>query len=166
MSHAVTRRLTHPVLVAILRMALGAVFVVAAVDKIGSPSAFAQAIANYRLLPYQAIHALAIVLPWLELVTGLLLVVGWWTRAAALIADVLLAVFIVAISQAMIRGLDISCGCFDTDPSAHKMTRWTLYWDIIWLGWGVWVVAFDRGAGSLDGWLKRRRGTPSGSGHA
>ena len=149
--------LTHPVPASLLRVALGVVFMVAAADKIASPGAFAQNIANYRLLPYQAINALAIVLPWLEMVAGLLLVVGWWTRAAVLIINGLLVVFIVAISQAMARGLDISCGCFDTDPSAHKMSRWTLYWDIIWLGWGLWILAFDQGTWSLEHWLRRDR---------
>ncbi len=158
MQAGIARRLiTHPLLAALLRAALGAVFIVASLDKIGSPAAFAQNIANYRLLPYQAIDALAIVLPWLEMVVGVLLLVGWWTRAAVLIVNALLLVFIVAISQAMARGLDISCGCFDTDPAAHKMSRWTLYWDIIWLGWGIWVLAFDRGAWSLEGRLRRNR---------
>ncbi len=149
--------LTHPMFVTLLRVALGVVFMVAAVDKIGSPAAFAQNIANYRLLPFQTINALAIVLPWLEMVAGLLLAVGWWTRAAVLVIDGLLVVFIVAISQAMARGLDISCGCFDTDPAAHKMTRWTLYWDIIWLAWGLWILAFDQGKWSLEHWLGRDR---------
>ncbi len=157
MRNALKHWLTHPWLVALLRVALGVVFIVAAVDKIASPAGFAQNIANYRLLPYQAIHALAIVLPWLELVAGALLALGWWTRASVVIVNLLLVVFIVAISQAMARGLDISCGCFDTDPAAHKMSRWTLYWDIIWLGWGLWIQAFDRGAWSIERWVRSSR---------
>ena len=56
----------------------------------------------------------------------------------------MLVLFILAIIQALLRDLDISCGCFSTDPDDHKMTRWTLYWNIIWLGWGIIIVRYHR----------------------
>lgn len=153
---AIGRAIKHPLTLTLLRVALGVVFVAASLDKLRSPSAFAQNIANYRLLPYQAIDVVAIVLPWLELLAGILLALGFWIRANATIVNALLLVFIVAISQAIWRGLDISCGCFNTDPSAHKMTRWTLYWDVIWLGWGILVQAYDDGRYSGTYWLTSR----------
>jgi len=51
----------------------------------------------------------------LELVVGLALVLGIQQRGAALITLLLNVVFMVAISTALYRGLDISCGCFNTD---------------------------------------------------
>jgi hypothetical protein len=61
----------------------------------------------------------------------------------------LLLVFVFAISQALLRDLDISCGCFVTSPAAHRMTRWTLYWDLIWLAWAAIVFFYDRGRFSV-----------------
>ena len=149
--------ISHPLFVLLLRVALGLVFVVASLDKIENPGQFVRNIANYRLLPYEVTDGVAIVLPWLEIITGSLLVLGVWTRASALIASSMLLVFIFIVSQALWRQLDISCGCFSTDPMAHKMTRWTLYWDVIWLSWAVIVIIFQSEAYSLPRILRRKK---------
>jgi uncharacterized membrane protein YphA (DoxX/SURF4 family) len=149
--------LSHSVFVLFLRVALGLVFILASIDKIQNPDEFAKAIAYYRLLPYEFIHGIAIVLPWMEIVTGSLLLLGIWTRANALLASSMLLVFIFAIGQALWRYLDISCGCFTTAPGADKMTRWTLYWDIIWLSWGVLLLLFGRDVYSPLQMLTRKR---------
>jgi len=149
--------LSHPIFLLCLRVALGLVFILASVDKIQNPDQFATAIANYRLLPYELIHGTAIVLPWIEVVTGSLLLLGIWTRANALLTSFMLLVFILAIAQALWRHLDISCGCFSTDPGANKMTRWTLYWDIIWLSWGMLLLLFGRDVYSLFQILTKKR---------
>jgi uncharacterized membrane protein YphA (DoxX/SURF4 family) len=149
--------ISHPLFLLLLRVALGLVFIVASLDKIENPGQFARNIANYRLLPYEFTDGVAIVLPWLEITAGSLLVLGVWTRANALLTSSMLLVFIFAVSQALWRHLDISCGCFSTDPLAHKMTRWTLYWDIIWFSWGVIVIAFHSEAYSLRQILRRKK---------
>lgn len=141
--------LSYPPLVSFLRVALGVVFIAASLEKIQDPEAFARNIANYRLVPFPFIHVVAIVLPWLEIIAGSLLVLGIWVRANAALTVGLLLVFVFAISQALLRHLDISCGCFDTTPSAHKMTRWTLYWDFFWIGWAILVFSYDRGTHSI-----------------
>lgn len=53
------------------RIFLGLVFVVASVDKIIHPKAFAEIIYNYQILPGSLINLTAIILPWLELLLGL-----------------------------------------------------------------------------------------------
>jgi uncharacterized membrane protein YphA (DoxX/SURF4 family) len=150
------RLLTHPALAALLRLGLGVVFVVAAVPKITDPAGFAQSIANYRLVPLGLLNLQALLLPWVELGAGLLLVAGIWTRANLLLVSAMLLAFIAAIGMAMARHLNISCGCFTTDPSAHTMTRMTLYLDVIWLGWAAHVAAFDRGILSARWWWQQR----------
>ena len=159
MNSLATMRLfvSHPLFIALLRVALGTVFIVASLDKIQNPEAFATTIANYRLLPYTVINGIAIVLPWLEVVTGTLLVLGVWIRANTMIAWGLLLVFSFAISQALVRGLDISCGCFTTDPVAQRMTLWTLVWDLIWISWGILIWVFDHGRYSLVKLMKTRK---------
>ena len=149
--------LSHPLLLLFLRVALGLVFIVASIDKIQNPDQFAGAIANYRLLPYEFIHGAAIVLPWIEVVTGSLLLLGIWTRANALLTSSMLLIFIFAIGQALWRNLDISCGCFTAAAGADKMTRWTLYWDIIWLFWGILLLLFGRDVYSPIHILNRKR---------
>jgi hypothetical protein len=74
-----------------------------------------------------------------------------------MIAWGLLLVFSVAIFQALVRGLDISCGCFTTNPAAERMTLWTLVWDLIWISWGILIWVFDHGRYSLVKLLKTRK---------
>lgn len=149
--------LSHPLLIALLRVAIGVVFIVASLDKIQNPEAFATTIANYRILPYTFVNGIAIVLPWLEIITGTLLVLGVWIRAGTIIVLGLLLVFSIAISQALARGLDISCGCFTTNPVAERMSFWTLVWDLLWLCWGILILLFDRGHYSLLKFLSTRK---------
>lgn len=102
-------------LVLVCRLGVGAVFLYAAWDKILHPDAFAQAIHHYRLVPGVLLHPWAHLLPVLEIVVGAALVLGLLRRGAALLAAGLTVVFMVAIASALLRGLDISCGCFHTD---------------------------------------------------
>jgi hypothetical protein len=96
-----------------VQIALGAVFVASAIPKLADPPAFAHMVYNYRLLPGTLVNALALVMPWIELLVGILLVVGAWRREAALVAAVLLVVFLGAIGWNLARGHAIDCGCFD-----------------------------------------------------
>jgi uncharacterized membrane protein YphA (DoxX/SURF4 family) len=99
----------------VLRIVLGVVFLLYGLDKITQPGDFAGAIANYKLLPEVFVNLLAVVLPWVEVSCGLLLIFGQWVRSAALLSGAMLVVFLAAVSIALLRGLDISCGCFNTD---------------------------------------------------
>ncbi len=101
------------------QVALGAVFVAAALPKIGDPASFARQVHNYRLLPVALENLLAILLPWIELVAGVCLVLGRYARGATWVAAALLGVFLVAIGQAVARDLDIECGCFGTADAAE-----------------------------------------------
>ena len=96
------------------RLILGFVFILAAVSKTSDPESFALAISNYRLLPDFLINISAIILPWIELCTGLLLLFGISVKENSAICSVLLVIFIGAILISVLRGLDIECGCFGT----------------------------------------------------
>lgn len=108
------RSLPLPV-VWILRLIVGGVFVYASLDKIQNPQAFAQAISNYRILPYNLLHPIALFLPWLEMICGGALIIGFRQRAAAWLLALMTLIFIFGITSALSRGLDISCGCFHTE---------------------------------------------------
>lgn len=106
---------------------LGAVFIYASYDKILQPGEFARIIYRYQLVgPNDVIPALlpnmiAVTLPWIELLTGLLLVFGVWRREAALTAGGLLVVFIIAVASTLVRGVDVqNCGCFSLGPEGRQ----------------------------------------------
>lgn len=96
----------------IIRIALGTIFVYAGALKANEIVSFAGNIAAYQLLPYWANYLAAAILPWLEIGCGLLLIIGWRTRAASGLIILLNVVFIIALAAALVRGLDIDCGCF------------------------------------------------------
>ncbi len=115
------------------RIALGLVFLLYGLDKITNPDDFARAIANYRLLPESLVNLVAVTLPWVELICGLLLLAGQWVRSAALVSAFLLCVFVVAVSITLFRGLDINCGCLDAD-AGRKVGFRLLGEDLLLLG--------------------------------
>ena len=98
----------------VARMALGLVFLIAAWDKIVDPAAFAKIIRNYQILPDAAIYGVALVLPWLEVVTGMCLLAGFVPRGAGLCASIMMGVFLAAMAWATHKGISTQCGCFTT----------------------------------------------------
>ena len=51
-------------------------------------------------------------LPWLELLVGICLIGGILVGGALLASITMAAMFVFALSSALYRGLEISCGCF------------------------------------------------------
>jgi uncharacterized membrane protein YphA (DoxX/SURF4 family) len=96
----------------VTRVLLGGLFIFASVPKILNPAEFSRTVYYYRLLPAQAVNFIAITLPWVELLVGILLVIGLKVRGAAFVAAGSLVVFTVAMITALARGLNIDCGCF------------------------------------------------------
>jgi uncharacterized membrane protein YphA (DoxX/SURF4 family) len=126
------------------RWLLGMVFVYASYHKILSPAYFAKVIYGYHLFPDFSINILAIVLPFLELSAGLALILGIYPRSAALILNVLLLAFMVALSINLMRGLEFDCGCFSFDEAGAAHSAWhMLARDAILFALGVQVLVFD-----------------------
>lgn len=133
-------------------------FIAACLHKIAHPASFALDIATYDILPVVLVHPLAIGLPWVELVAGLALVLGFRTRAAALAVSGMLVLFMVAIAIALAKGLDLSCGCFASQAlEQDPISGWTLVRDAGWLALSLYVALFDRNPLGLDRWLVVRR---------
>jgi len=105
--------LGHPWLTVRVQIALGIIFVVAALPKIVDPPSFAHMIYNYKLIPWALVKPMALVMPWIELLCGLALILGIWKGTARTIIAALLLTFIIAISINLLRGNAIDCGCFD-----------------------------------------------------
>lgn len=96
----------------VARLLLGGVMLVAGALKVTDPEAATQAVRAYELLPQGFDGIVGLLLPFLEIAIGLLLIVGYGVRPAAVAAGVFMVVFIAAVASAWARGLAIDCGCF------------------------------------------------------
>ena len=104
--------LRRPWIVRLAAWLLAAAFLAAAWPKIADPPGFAEAIHPYGLVPEGYLAPMALVLPWLEALIGLALLSGLARRSAALLASLLLLVFMGALAINLWRGHPVDCGCF------------------------------------------------------
>ena len=101
----------YPTLVS--RLVLAGMFLVAGLTKLGVPASFTASINSYEMpLPSWLVQIMANGLPPLELVIGLFLLVGLFTRLTGVVTGGLMLIFLIALIQAWVRGLDVDCGCF------------------------------------------------------
>jgi putative oxidoreductase len=91
---------------------LSAVFLVASTVKWLDLELFLQDLKSYQLVPLMLEPAMAVLVPFLELVAALLLLFPKPRIYGLGLISGLLLVFLMAILSAWLRGLDISCGCF------------------------------------------------------
>lgn len=109
---------------------------------------FLSAILGFDLVPAGFAKLLSRWLPWLEILTGGFLLVGFMSREAALVAFGLYLVFSLVIGISLVRGRDNDCGCFG------KLTpvQWRLvYRNVFLMGLLLPVYAFRGGALTIDG---------------
>jgi uncharacterized membrane protein YphA (DoxX/SURF4 family) len=106
------------VAVFLLRLILGVLLLVTGALKAGHAPALASAIAGFRLLPGEIVAPMALVLPYFELLLGLYLVIGLFTRIVAWISVVQFVLYAAAIASAAIRGIPANCGCFGPNDQA------------------------------------------------
>tara|TARA_B100000287_G_C20452502_1_gene710062 strand:+ start:443 stop:883 length:441 start_codon:yes stop_codon:yes gene_type:complete len=95
------------------RFVLGIIFIYASIDKIIDPISFSSTIDNYHISPYSLNNIAALVIPWLELIIGVFLICGIFINGSSFIAILLLLFFIFILTQALLRGINVDCGCFD-----------------------------------------------------
>lgn len=96
----------------VVRITLAFIFIYAGTEKISDTEGFAISISNYRLLPISTLNFFAISLPWIEIITGILLMFGIAVKENSTIILSLLLIFTIAIVISLFRGLSIDCGCF------------------------------------------------------
>lgn len=124
----------------VLMLSLGSIFVYAALDKISHPQAFAEIIHNYQILPGSLINVTAIILPWLEIIIGLLLITGRFMPGAASLCTLLLAAFWAALLFNLARGVDINCGCFSTQGGEQGTITWYVLRDTVFLAASLYLL--------------------------
>jgi len=106
----------------IVRLAVGFIFIYAALDKIIHPGQFARIVYNYHLLPGSLINLMALMLPWVEVISGIALVVGMNKKGAVYIINLMVVMFIIAVGVNYFRGVNLECGCFTVSSKAKGET--------------------------------------------
>lgn len=149
----------HGYIALVARFYLAYVFISACIHKIMMPESFAIDIATYQFLPLVFINPLAIMLPYIELGTGIMLVTGTKARAAALMVCGMMIMFMIALTHALINDLSISCGCFASNAAAGSdpISPLTMLRDTAWLLLAVYVVIFDKNPIGVDRFLTKRK---------
>lgn len=140
------------------RLGLGAVMVTAGGLKISDPDQAVRAVQAYQILPQGMTHLVGYGLPTLEIVLGVLLILGLGTRVAAILAGLFMVVFITAVASAWARGLSIDCGCFGGGGavgSAGKTWRYLseILRDLLFLGLASWIAVFRTSRLAIDAML-------------
>lgn len=104
-------RRAEKIIVPLLRWIVGGVFIYAGIMKAIDPAQFAKDVDSFRMFPLPAAAAISLYLPWLEILSGAALAAKVWHQGASLVIGGLLVAFLIALSTALARGLDLTCGC-------------------------------------------------------
>lgn len=144
-----------PWFVFLLRLVLGVALLVAGVLKAGHAPEFAAEIAGFRLLPSVLVAPLALALPYVEILLGLYLVVGLFTRVVGIVVCIQFVIYAAAVASAVLRHIAANCGCFG--PNDHAVADWPhVAFDLVLAALAAIVVRGAPGALALDRRLNRR----------
>jgi uncharacterized membrane protein YphA (DoxX/SURF4 family) len=135
------------------RLLVGGVWLVAGLLKLPDPAASVRAVRAYQLLPEAIVPTVGYALPIIEVLVGVTLLAGLLVRIGAALSAVLFIAFIIGISAAWARGLQIDCGCFGGggfDAQAREKYPWEIARDLGLLLASVWLVWRPRTPWALD----------------
>lgn len=113
----------------LLRLALAGILLAASAGKIMDPQSFAAVVRDYQIVPPALVNLTAIILPWLELVLGILLLAGRLRLGTLLLVNALFLAFLGALVANYFRGIDVGCGCFSTTREASSPMLWYIVRD-------------------------------------
>lgn len=102
------------ILIAVVRVIIGCLFVYSSMSKFIDLTLFSEIVQKYNVLPVEMVAYFSIFLPGLELVIGVLLIIGYKIKSASLLSALLMIIFVIAIFLNLLRGEDFDCGCFET----------------------------------------------------
>ncbi|RMF84310.1 MAG: DoxX family membrane protein [Nitrospinota bacterium] len=150
----VRRRKWERTVVPIFRVLVGALFLLAGLLKLlAPPEEFAAVIRTYQVIPEVLIDPAALVLPWLEFLSGALLLLGLFTRLMAGIAGMQLLAFLGVMSLVLVQGIPLEdCGCFGSLGFSETPLQVFLR-DLILLGMVVVILRHPAHRWSLDHWF-------------
>lgn len=149
------RLLSNDLLAVAVRLLLGILLLAAGAGKVFHPEDFAQSITNYKILPPPYPMAIATVLPWTELFAGICLIAGLYFRGSSALVVILFALFTGSVLSALVRNLDIACGCFSQDPEVGKVGWMKIIENLGYLLLSVFLFYSKSTKFRLENYLKR-----------
>ena len=135
------------------RLILGGALIWAGVVKVTKPAVSAQAVRAYQIFSYDVAGYVGYALPIVEILVGLLVIMGLLTRVSAAVGGLLMLAFIIGISSAWTRGLALDCGCFGGGGTiAASQTKYPeeILRDVGIAACAAWLVVRPRTPYSLD----------------
>lgn len=135
------RIIDSDVLTILARLVIGGIFIYASVYKILDPGSFARSIWYYHMVPGNLINLMALILPWVEFISGLALILGIWYRGSVVIINLMTVVFIAALISAVVRGISIDCGCFKAARASDSSAVTALWRDMVLLVFTLQLLA-------------------------
>jgi len=122
----------------IVTWVFGVVFLISGVPHWGNPYFFLGSVYAYKLVDPGIGQMIAIGMPLIQLVLALCFLTRTFLDAAHLGTLFLFLCFATAQSQAWLRGLDISCGCFGPDHDS------TIGWYTLSIIYGLLILSIIR----------------------
>ena len=147
----------QPWLSMLVRLAMAAILIAAAIPKFSDLGQSVRAVRAYRLLDEAIVPFIGTALPFIEIALAIMLLVGFFTRAASVVWLIMMAAFMTGVIWVWIKGYSIDCGCFggggdvaasETNYPVHLAER---------LGFivlGTFLAVFPRSALSVDAWIR------------
>ena len=124
---------------------LATMFILAGVIKLAKPQALVVTIKAVGLIPGWSVGLVAVALPCLEVLAGLMLLVN--PRWGLGLASGLLGLFMGILFYALALGLDIDCGCYgpsDPETEAFGSIHWALWRDAFMLLVVIWLYLYRK----------------------
>jgi uncharacterized membrane protein YphA (DoxX/SURF4 family) len=149
----------------VFRLFLVVVFLIAGGSKIAHPWVFVHTVEGYKMLPGSLARPFGLALPWIEVLLGLYLLIGLFTRLAAIATCAVLAMFLFALAVQLAHGHTGDCGCvvgidnpiITAFVGGNNIGPWDLIRDSILLLMSAAVALTPHPLLAVDGWLAARR---------
>ena len=117
----------------VLRLAMGAVFILASIDKIFNPAVFSSVLREYKLVPEIFIPLISVTMPWVEFFAGVFIILNIFSQSDALIMIGLNIGYIIGITINLAWGLVHECGCFTLFGWNEPISGSTIVRDLIFI---------------------------------
>lgn len=147
----------QPWLSLVVRLSMAIILIAAALPKLGDLGQSVRAVRAYRLLPEEIVPFVGTALPFLELLLAVLLIVGMFTRLAAIVWLVMMFGFMTGVIWVWVKGYSIDCGCFGGGGDVEEgATNYPLHLAerLGFIVLGSFLAVFPRSALSVDGWIR------------
>jgi uncharacterized membrane protein YphA (DoxX/SURF4 family) len=109
------------------RLGIAVMFLYAGYEKVRQPwLQFAISVDSFKAVPDTWVEPIARILPWGEILLAVALISSLFARWFALIATLLLTLFLSVGIRAYAKGLQVDCGCFGAGSSHGIDAKWFL----------------------------------------